>query len=142
MLKKADGSGKCNIDSENKRGLATHIEKVLNLDFGFDPTVLDEVEQRPIWDGTNDEHENLDTRPTKHELRQTLRRLAPGKETGDSVVFAERLKVPSRVAEEEEEEESSGDISNSDAHQLENALLSCVTQFWDTQENAIKNGSN
>ena len=127
MLKKTDGSGKCKTDRENKQELATHFEKVLNIDFGFDPSVLDEIEQRPIWDGSVPDHENLDCPPDRAEIRRITQMLASGKATGDSTVFAELLKSCVRLAMAEEKEGTP-----MEGTRIENALLQCVTVFWRT----------
>ena len=104
MLRRADGRGRCKTERENKIELGRHFEQVLNIDYGFDPTVLDEVRQRPVWDGTVGDHPNLDYCPHRRELRATVRMLSSGKATGDSLVFAELLKAFVAIASKEDEE--------------------------------------
>ena len=103
MLRRADGRGRCKTERENKIELGRHFQQVLNIDYGFDPTVLDEVQQRPIWDGTDEAHPNLDHCPNRRELRATVRTLSSGKATGDSKVFAELIKAFITAASDEDE---------------------------------------
>jgi hypothetical protein len=176
MLKKADGT-KCKTERENKVELSEHFEKVLNIDYGHEPAVMDDVVQRPVWNGTVAGYPNLDACPHRRELRRTMRLLAPGKATGDSKVCAEMLKVYVNDAIAEDEVITTNDEavqaaaaglrtlratdpantdsiaraeqqlhqaedralaasrngdSRSSAGQLEDALLQCVVDFWNT----------